>query len=361
MINYKITYLSIFFNILLIGLILYSGTAIAKTKQFSNREEACKKSNNIYSNNPDFFNKWVKKIKYKLKKKYNNKLIDSLFDKIPYSRCVVYLDNNQPELTFTFQKYIDLTFNSTKVQKGLKKLQQYKKELKKIEQKYKVPGELILSLWGIETYYGKWSGKFDVISSLATLASKGRRSSFFSTQLNELIYMLDSRNYKVNKLKGSWAGAMGHFQFIPQTFKTNSADGDGNGIKNIHNLLDGMHSAAKYLKKRGWNIKYNLGYQVVLSKNNQKITKQLSGKKNKRSAIFWCNLGIVEYYSKKCLSKNQLGSFSNLLMPDGVNGAIFLVNNNNLKSILSWNNSIFYALLTMQFMNQFSGKPTIQF
>ena len=221
--------------------------------------------NSIYANQD--FDAWLKK--------FQNKAIDSgisknvVVDVMSSARFlpkVIEYDRYQPEFyedTFT---YIKKRSSNRKVKEGKKLYYKEKKIIEKVEKDFQIEKELLLALMGIETNFGKYLGKMDIISSLATLSFDKRRSEFFTEELLILLRLVDKNIIDKKILYGSWAGAFGNFQFMPRTIKNYAIDYNNNKTIELKNIEDSFASAANYLKTIGWKKNQPCFFQVELKK-----------------------------------------------------------------------------------------------
>ena len=199
-------------------------------------------------------------------------------------------DANQPEFVMPASQYISLAVSDTRIEEGSKKLEIHADLLEKIENKYKVDRQVLVAIWGMETSYGTYMGKKYVIQALATLGYKGRRTKFGRKQLMSALKILEQGHTTPERMEGSWAGAMGHTQFIPTTYTGNAVDFDGDGRRDIWDTLpDALASTANYLKKSGWQYGKTWGYEVVLPK---RFNTRLAGLKRRSSLAQWRKLGV---------------------------------------------------------------------
>ena len=249
------------------------------------------------------------------------------------------LDKKQPETQITFNDYFKRTVNNTRINIGKKKYEQYKNDLFKIAEVYKVQPRFILSIWGIETNYGTYTGSFSVISSLTTLAYQGRRAKFFRKQLLDAIEIVDKGYIELENMKGSWAGAMGQSQFMPSSYLAYAQDFDKDGKKDIwNNHLDVFASIAFYLKSHGWDYSKTWGREVIVPKDFLKL---YENSKNKSKTLkYWADNNIVKINGQKLPNINLKAS---LILPDGNMGKAFLVYDKFFK-IKKYNASTYYAL-----------------
>ncbi len=294
---------------------------------------------NIY--NEAGFQKWLMDFKIEAVKKHKIKqdVLNYSFKNVHYIDKVIKLDNFQPEFNRSFYDYIDNAITKKRVSEGNFNLQNYKTLLKNVYNEFEIPPEIIISFWGLETYYGKIRGEFNIIESLASLAYSSRRKDFFKKELIFALKILNRRDMTNSQLYGSWAGAFGHFQFMPSTFTSYAVDGNRDGFKNLTgDIMDAMYSAGNYLSKMGWNSKLPWGVEVFFDVKISKIW-ELADKDEWLPISEFLNAGVKVRNAKKY----PMDSKVKLITPAGCEGPKFLVFE-NFKYITSWNNSINYAV-----------------
>lgn len=251
---------------------------------------------------------------------------------------VIELDRKQPEGTMTFAKYKKNVISDTRIRKGRILMQEHAKELKKASEKYGVPPQYIVALWGVETSFGEYTGGFKVVPALATLAHDGRRSEFFRKELINALKILDAGHIRPADMKGSWAGAMGQNQFMPSSFHAYAVDGNGDGKRDIWTSLpDVFASTANYLSTSGWIEDQKWGREVKLPKD---FPETLTGRKIKKSLKQWKGMGIT-------LTNGQPipvveGMQASIVTPGGMDDSAYLVYN-NYNVIMKWNKSTYFA------------------
>ncbi|MGB0554679.1 MAG: lytic murein transglycosylase [Alphaproteobacteria bacterium] len=252
---------------------------------------------------------------------------------------VVELDRRQPEFTLTFSDYMKRVVTATRIKKARARYDKHKVLLDRVSNRYGVQPRFIVALWGIETDFGRLTGGFDVIPALATLAHDGRRSAFFRAQLLNALTVIDQGHIAADKMKGSWAGAMGQVQFMPSSFLNFAVDFDGDGRKNLWTSQEDVFgSAANYLAKSGWNGSETWGRKVKLPTpfdesliNYKKITKSLRK---------WDELGVLRDDGTRLPSVDIKAS---LVRPKEGQGPNFIIYD-NYRAILKWNRSHYFAL-----------------
>lgn len=204
---------------------------------------------------------------------------------------IVKSDKNQSEFKLTLQQYLDRTVSQTRIQNGKKMAARYPTMLSRVENAYGVPPHVILAFWGLESNYGEVKSKHKLTNAFLTLMYDGRRETFFTNQLIALMKIADKNKLDINAIRGSWAGAMGHFQFIPTTLAQYGVDGNGdNRVDIINSVGDAMFSAGNYLNKLGWNPNERIARRVVLPADFD--TSLLRGDV-KKSLTEWAKMGIT--------------------------------------------------------------------
>ena len=276
--------------------------------------------------------------------------VDQAFHNFTPLKRVVELDRRQPEFTLTFTQYLNRVVPQRRVQKGRQKLAENKQLLTQIGKKFGVQPRFIVALWGIETDFGRIDGGFSVIQSLATLAIDGRRSKFFRGQLVRALRILDEGHITLDRMRGSWAGAMGHFQFMPSSFENFAVDHDGDGKRDIwRNKRDAFASAANYLSRSGWRDDQTWGRRVKVPLS---FDDKLFGLKIRKNIADWQSLGVRRSDGTDLPSRNMEGS---LVRAKGPNASVFLTYK-NYRTILKWNRSMFFAVAVGTLADKIGGR-----
>ena len=193
----------------------------------------------------------------------SQQIIDTTVANLKYVPRVIELDNQQPEFTTTFGDYFDKRVTAWRVEQGKKMLAEHKSLLAKLTKEYGVPGQYIVAFWGLETNFGSYKGSMPVLDSLATLACDPRRSDYFTGELLQALTLKQQYNFADSKMVGSWAGAMGHTQFMPTNYRKYAVDGDG--VADLWNSTDdALTSAANFLQHLGWKADERWGREVLI-------------------------------------------------------------------------------------------------
>ena len=263
---------------------------------------------------------------------------------------VLELDRKQPEDTLTYAQYFERTLPASRVQKGLRLLNEHHALLQEIGTKYGVPPGVIVALWGMETDFGRATGNFPVLASLATLAYDGRRSALFRRELLEALKIVDAGHVRSEAMTGSWAGAMGQNQFMPSSFMHYAVDYNGDGRRDIWTTVaDVFASTANYLASSGWHTRAPWGHRVVLPAAFDVATN--AGQPSK-TLVDWQALGVrrVDGGAFPAEIASAL-----LVLPSGAASPSFLVYT-NYQVFLKWNRSQYFALTVGQFADQLERK-----
>jgi membrane-bound lytic murein transglycosylase B len=263
---------------------------------------------------------------------------------------VVEAANFQPEYVKPIGEYIDRVVSDKRVETGKTKLVENKELLDAIEKRYGVDRHIIVAIWGVESNFGTQPGDMNVIRSLATLIYTGTKAKFAKPQLIAALKILQRGDITYEAMNGSWAGAMGHTQFIPTTYQAYAVDYDGDGKRNIWgDVPDALASTASYLKVSKWRTGESWGYEVSLPKgfNPAKVSESTS-----KTLADWSKLGIVR---PNGAAYPRPGDKATLFAPAGANGPAFLVLN-NFRSILRYNVAKSYALAVGHLSDRLRGE-----
>ena len=313
---------------------------------------------NAYANVSEF-NEWKKKFKLiALERGVSLNIIENTIDKSIFLKNVIKYDRYQPEFYEDTKTYISKRANDKKVNSGIKIYNINKTKIDKITQEFSVDRNLLLSLMGIETNFGNYLGKMDIVSSLATLSYDQRRSEFFTSELITLLILFDQGVINPNNYLGSWAGAFGNFQFMPSTIKNYAIDYNNDETINLKNIDDSFASAANYLNKIGWNNNSPCFYKVELIKETPHKYLNTSAKKIKHK-------NKVSYLKKYIKNNEILNDHDNLeaalvtpdfdIIPDAKKLKPAYVVFDNYELILNWNRSLRFALAVCTLKNKFKN------
>jgi len=263
---------------------------------------------------------------------------------------VIARDRRQTEFTRTLEDYMAIAASDERIAAGRAALARYEATLRAIEGRYGVPAEILTAIWGLESRYGTEKGDIPAISALATLAFDGRRGEFFESQLTAALRILERGDTTFANLRGSWAGAMGHTQFIPTTYQAYAVDFTGDGRRDIwaYDPTDALASAANYLSRMGWQTGVPWGQEVILPAG---FDTGLAGRGLTHSG--WAGLGV------RAVSGGLTSASASLILPDGPTGPAFLVTR-NFDVILRYNISELYGLGIGHLSDRLRGLGPIQ-
>ena len=315
----------------------------------------------VYSDETIFFEKWKKEFKIRaLKNDISEKTFDLVMKDTKFLPNVIKYDRFQPEFYEDTKTYITKRSSDKKVKSGKNFYKKNKAIISNIEKKFEVEKELLLALMGIETNYGTYVGKMDILSSLATLSYDQRRSEFFTKELIILLKLIDTNQIDYKTLYGSWAGAFGFFQFMPSTIKNHAIDYDKNDYIDLKNSNDAYASAANYLENIGWKKNQPCFHKIELSENIPKKYLNVSarGIKQKNKLKFFKKY-IQNYDEIKFLDQNLNVA---IVTPDKdiIPGADTLypayIIFDNYEIILQWNRSLRFALAVCTLKERFDNE-----
>lgn len=274
---------------------------------------------------------------------------DSAMADVAFAPKVVQRDRNQSEFTKTIWDYLSTAVSDQRVSNGKAALARQQEALVAMEAEYGVPAEIVTAIWGLESAYGSFRGGDPVLGSMATLAYDARRAEFFETQVIAALRILQSGDTDVRNLTGSWAGAMGHTQFMPGSFLEHAVDWTGDGKRDIwsDDPRDALASAAAYLRANGWVSGQPWGVEVRLPDGfdyflvNRDVTKSPSE---------WAALGIMDTSGKAVPDHGP----ASILLPAGAEGTAFMVFQ-NFKVIESYNAADAYVIAVGHLADRIRG------
>ncbi|HZU88258.1 MAG TPA: lytic murein transglycosylase [Stellaceae bacterium] len=253
-----------------------------------------------------------------------------------YLPHVIALDQRQPERTLSFAEYLDKVVTPERIADARRHLADNRLLLDGIAERYGVDAPVIVALWGVETDFGKVTGNYWVVSSLATLAYQGRRSPYFRRELIAALRILDEGDVRADRMLGSWAGAMGQCQFMPSTFLRYAVDYDGRGRRDIwSDRADVLASIANFIAHLGWRMGESWGQEVVLPDG---FDMRFAGLEVRQPIAAWRRLGVRDIDDRVLPEESE----ASLVLPDGEGGAAYLVFD-NFRVIMRWNKSTYFA------------------
>ena len=313
-----------------------------------------------YSHANDDFENW--KIKFKVyaeQQGISSITLDKHIDKSKFLPDVIKYDRYQPEFYEDTKTYISKRASNKKLKIGYKIYQNNVDKINSISNDFNVDKNLLLSLMGIETNFGNYLGKMDIISSLATLSFDKRRSDFFTSELITLLKLIDNKIVDPNTLFGSWAGAFGNFQFMPSTIKNYAIDFDNDEKISLKKTDDSFASAANYLNKLGWKNSLPCFYEVNLKSNIPHSYLNISAKNihSTRKVNY-----LIKYIENSDVLKNYKNLNAAIITPDAeivenpdkLSPAYIIFD--NYKLILKWNRSLRFALAVCTLKDKFKNE-----
>lgn len=265
--------------------------------------------------------------------------------------------NYQPEFSTDIWDYLSGLVDNERVQDGQQKLTQHSGVLSRVEAAYNVPRETVVAVWGVESNFGNISGKYPLIQALGTLSCEGRRQAFFRTEFFTTLKILQRGDLTEDQLKGSWAGAFGHTQFMPTTYDRLAVDFDGDGRRDlVSSVPDALASTANFLKRAGWQSGMPWGFEVQVPSSTSLAGE---GRRNKKALNTWVSRGVTRMDGSPLIQGNlSANTPAGLLAPAGINGPKFLVFK-NFDAIYGYNAAESYALAIALLSDRLQGKPGI--
>ena len=304
------------------------------------------------------FNQW--KINFKkvaLSEGISETTFDNIMKNAIFLPKVIEYDRYQPEFYEDTKTYISKRTSKKKVQYGLKYYRNNTKIINNISQNFKIEKELLLALMGIETNFGNYLGKMDIISSLSTLSFDKRRSEFFTNELLTILKLIDQEIVDPAILYGSWAGAFGNFQFMPSTIEKYAIDYNGNNLIELKNSSDSFASAANYLNKMGWKKNEPCFKKITLKSNVPEKFLNTSARKinNKKKLKFY------KKYINEVLDFDENLKVA-IITPDvdivdvqNKNDPAYVIFH-NYELVLKWNRSLRFGLAVCTLKDKFKNE-----
>ncbi len=307
------------------------------------------------------FENWKKNFKnIALKNNISEKTFNLAIMNTRYLPNVIKYDRYQPEFYEDTKTYISKRTSSKKLKKGLNLYNKNQKLINKVENEFNIEKELMLALMGIETNFGTYVGKMDILSSLATLSFDKRRSQFFTDELITLLKLIESNKVDYKSLYGSWAGAFGFFQFMPSTIDNYAIDYNKNKKINLKNNIDAFASAANYLSRIGWQSSQPCFYKIKLDKNipSKFLNTSAQKLKNKKKLKYFSKY-IIEGNFPTDLDKNLRVAIITpdkdiVIDADKLDPAYVVFD--NYEVILKWNRSLRFSLAVCTLKDKFKNE-----
>ncbi|MDC3383287.1 lytic murein transglycosylase [Candidatus Pelagibacter ubique] len=306
------------------------------------------------------FKEWLVNFKvYALEKKISEKTFNLAMSDVVFLPDVIKYDRFQPEFYEDTKTYISKRTSKQKVGAGIKLYELNKDFINSVDNKFSVEKELLLALMGIETNFGTYVGKMDILSSLATLSFDQRRSDFFTKELITILQLIDEGKIDHNILYGSWAGAFGFFQFMPSTIDNYAIDYDKNNIIELKSTKDSFASAANYINKIGWKKKQPCFIKVKLKENIPSNILNTSAKKlHNKTKFKLLKKYIINEDSFNSINENLIASIitpDKDIIPDAQNLDPAYIVFDNYEKILQWNRSLRFSLAVCTLKEKFEN------
>jgi membrane-bound lytic murein transglycosylase B len=311
------------------------------------------------SENSDSFKKWLKNFRiHALENNISKSTFDIVMSDVIFLPKVIKYDRFQPEFYEDTKTYISKRTSGQKVKQGTKLYKLNADFINSIDDKYSVEKSLLLALMGIETNFGTYVGKMDIISSLATLSFDERRSEFFTRELITLLQLVEKKKIDHNILYGSWAGAFGYFQFMPSTIEGYAIDYDKNNVIELKSTKDSFASAANYINKIGWKKNQPCFVKVDLIVGVPKNLLNTSAKKLHNKNTF-------EFFKQYLVNNNSYQIDGDLIgaiitpdkdiIPGAENLVPAYIVFENYEKILQWNRSLRFGLAVCTLKDKFEN------
>ncbi len=306
------------------------------------------------------FNEWLVNFKvYALEKKISEKTFNLAMSDVVFLPKVIKYDRFQPEFYEDTKTYISKRTSKQKVNMGAQLYGLNKDFINMIDNKFSVEKELLLALMGIETNFGTYVGKMDILSSLATLSYDQRRSDFFTNELITILQLIDAGKIDHDILYGSWAGAFGFFQFMPSTIDNYAIDYDKNNIIELKSTTDSFASAANYINKIGWKKNQPCFIKVKLKKNIPNNILNTSAKKlHDKNKFKLLKKYLINENSFNAVDENLIASIitpDKDIIPDAQNLDPAYIVFENYEKILQWNRSLRFGLAVCTLKKKFEN------
>jgi lytic murein transglycosylase len=299
------------------------------------------------------FDAWVASFRARTTQ-INPSTMNAAFRNVGFVPEVIERDRNQTEFKRSLQDYLAIAASAERVSKGQAAYARHRSTLDAIERRYGVEGNVVAAVWGLESFFGERRGDIPVISAVATLAYEGRRGEFFEKQLVAALKILENGDITPDRMTGSWAGAMGHTQFIPTSYQLFAVDFTGDGRRDIwsEDPSDALASTAAYLAKSGWTKGQPWGVEVRLPAG---FNAGLAGRKSTRSPADWAAMGVRDMDGNVVPNHGA----ASIIIPEGTGGPAFMTFR-NFTAITRYNNSESYVIGVGHLSDRIIGRPAIR-
>jgi membrane-bound lytic murein transglycosylase B len=274
---------------------------------------------------------------------------DGIVAELEFQPRVIELDRAQPEFRRSFSAYFKARVSDTRIERGRELAREQRQLLARLTREYGVPGHYLLALWGMETNFGSYLGNMPTLDSLATLACDPRRSEFFRSEFLLALRVLNRESLAAEGMQGSWAGALGHMQFMPSSYYAYALDGDGDGrVDLVNSYADALTSGANFLRQLGWQKGQRWGREVLLPED---FDYSATGAEQQRSLAEWRSLGVRRADGSSLPRIDMSGA---IVVPMGHRGPAFLVYK-NFAVLMRWNRSESYAIAVGHLADRIAG------
>jgi membrane-bound lytic murein transglycosylase B len=278
----------------------------------------------------------------------SSETVNTVIPRLEFQARVIELDRSQPEFTQSFADYFGKRVSQTRIEQGRALNREFGGFLADLTHQYGIPGQYLVAFWGLETNFGSYLGGMPTLDSLVTLACDPRRSEFFTTEFLLALKLMEREELLAEDMKGSWAGAVGHTQFMPSNYLRYAIDGDGDGKIDLWNSRrDALASAANFLSQLGWNREQRWGREVQLP-----VGYDFSRAGQQQPLIDWKEQGLQKPGGSAL--PVVAGMEAQLVVPAGHTGPAFLVYD-NFEVIMRWNRSTSYALSVGHLADRIAG------
>ncbi|WP_187430705.1 hypothetical protein ROLI_000480 [Roseobacter fucihabitans] len=301
------------------------------------------------------FESWIKGFEPRARAQgISAETLRAAFNGVQYDPDIIRRDRNQSEFSKNIWDYLDSAASSTRIANGKAALRAHNRKLEAIEKRFGVEKEVVVAVWGLESAYGTFRGKNDIVQSLATLAYDGRRGAFFEEQLIAALKILQNGDTSPRNMTGSWAGAMGHTQFIPTSYLDYAVDFTGDGRRDIwsDDPTDALASTAAYLSRFGWVTGQPWGVEVQVP---EEFDYTLADRKITKSPRQWARLGVVDMAGRAVPNHGKAA----ILLPAGSQGAAFMIFK-NFGVIERYNTADAYVIGVGHLSDRIKGGPGIK-
>lgn len=278
----------------------------------------------------------------------SSEMIDTVIPGLEFQARVIELDRSQPEFTQLFADYFGKRVSQIRIDKGRALNEELGGFLADLTRQYGIPGHYLVAFWGLETNFGSYLGGMPTLDSLVTLACDPRRSEFFTAEFLLALELMEREELLAQDMKGSWAGAVGHMQFMPSNYLRYAIDGDGDDKIDLWNSRrDALASGANFLSQLGWNREQRWGREVQLP-----VDYNFSQAVQQQPLLDWNEQGLQKPGGNALPVVVEMEA--RLVVPAGHTGPAFLVYD-NFEVIMRWNRSTSYALSVGHLADRIAG------